>query len=744
MMGEKASAGLQKAHGLWVLHRLGALNEKVCSSAARDGEPLVRVHAMRILSETTPWSQRQDGFAVAGLLDKDPYVQRAAADALGRHPALGHVRPLLDLRAKVPADDAQLLYTVRMALRDQLVPEGTLTRLQNSPLSEADSRAIADVAPGLKSPEVGQFLLQHLQRFSESANKLSDYLRHAARYAPAAQTAQLAALARTKFPDDLDFQLTLFKSIQEGVKQRGEPLAPEFSQWGAELAERLLSSVDSKALDWHNSPMKGRDPTNPWFLQKRASADGDKNSWFVCSLPPGGERFTGILRSKAFVIPPKLSFYLAGHDGYPDKPAQKQNLVRLRSAATQEILATTPAPRNDLAQLSTWDLSGHANESGYLEVIDGDTGAAFAWLAIGRINPPVINLPAMSPRDVDERQRAAAELAASLRLTGLDERLKALAQDQDADTDARAAALKTVVAGNAEPSLGMVRKILFDAEEPAKLREAVAAVLGESGSALAKNILVEAFGTAPLGLQTKLGLALASSSAGAEALLQAVSDGKASARLLQDRNIKDRLAATKIGDVSTRIEKLTANLPRANEERQKLIDARSAAFDVARASAALGMQTFKQHCAICHSLDGQGPVIGPQLDGVGGRGAAMWIALFAPPSWSSRMATCRVVCSVGKRAKCWCWRTPLPKRFRWQKKMSRNGANLKPRSCRIILAMSSPRRTSRIWLRTCFPKAANRPKLSQTQRILVDSCGKDRCIRASPLLGLLTIEGREL
>jgi len=156
--------------------------------------------------------------------------------------------------------------------------------------------------------------------------------------------------------------------------------------------------------------------------------------------------------------------------------------------------------------------------------------------------------------------------------------------------------------------------------------------LGESDSASAKNILVEAFGTAPLGLQTKLGLALASSSAGAEALLQAVSDGKASARLLQDRNIKDRLAATKIGDFSTRIEKLTANLPRANEERQKLIDARSAAFDVARASAALGMQTFKQHCAICHSLDGQGPVIGPQLDGVGGRGAERLIEDILDPN----------------------------------------------------------------------------------------------------------------
>src|SRR5256885_14876153 len=71
-------------------------------------------------------------------------------------------------------------------------------------------------------------------------------------------------------------------------------------------------------------------PANPWFVQKRVSADGDKSSSFLCSLPPGAESLTGVLRSKPFTIPAKLSFFLAGHDGYPDKPPQKKNVVRLR------------------------------------------------------------------------------------------------------------------------------------------------------------------------------------------------------------------------------------------------------------------------------------------------------------------------------------------------------------------------------------------------------------------------------
>src|SRR5207247_574495 len=80
-----------------------------------------------------------------------------------------------------------------------------------------------------------------------------------------------------------------------------------------------------------NMPLeRSANPANPWFLQKRASADGDKDSLFVCSLPPGGESLTGVLRSKPFTIPARLLFWLAGHDVFPGKPPQRKNYSRLR------------------------------------------------------------------------------------------------------------------------------------------------------------------------------------------------------------------------------------------------------------------------------------------------------------------------------------------------------------------------------------------------------------------------------
>src|SRR5262249_7267621 len=148
----------------------------------------------------------------------------------------------------------------------------------------------------------------------------------------------------------------------------------------------------------------------------------------------------------------------------------------------------------------------------------------------------------------------------------------------------------------------------------------IAETLGQMNSAESKAVLVETLNTAPTSLQTEIALALASKREGAEALLEAVSEGKASARLLQERKVKDHLTAAKPANLDERLRQLTANLPTANEEREKLVAERWAAFNPAKVSAAKGAEVFKQYCIVCHTLEGQGALIAPQLDGIGGRG----------------------------------------------------------------------------------------------------------------------------
>ena len=55
------------------------------------------------------------------------------------------------------------------------------------------------------------------------------------------------------------------------------------------------------------------------------------------------------------------------------------------------------------------------------------------------------------------------------------------------------------------------------------------------------------------------------------------------------------------------------------EERQKLIETRLARFDP-KPDVELGKAVFMNTCSVCHQINSEGGIIGPQLDGIGNWG----------------------------------------------------------------------------------------------------------------------------
>jgi putative heme-binding domain-containing protein len=240
---QNGASPFQRVHGLWVLERLKALDDRLLESAVADGQREVRVHALRILAERTPLTDHLRGLILAGLRDPDAFVQRAAADALGTHPAPANISPLLALRHKVSSDDPQLVHVVRMALRNQLREASAWAELPN-PLTERDARAIADIAPGIHTAEAAGFLLHHLERYSQTFDNQLRYVHHVARFSEAGTADKLLAIARKDQTAPLDRQLALFKAIQEGIQAKGDPLTRTARQWGEELAGKLVNAQD--------------------------------------------------------------------------------------------------------------------------------------------------------------------------------------------------------------------------------------------------------------------------------------------------------------------------------------------------------------------------------------------------------------------------------------------------------------------------------------------------------------------
>jgi putative heme-binding domain-containing protein len=612
-----------QVHAAWALMNFNQLDDESLMTLVNPRTPETRVHAARLIAEAghrlrgkiagaiTPPSLDNLRAALFMLLeDSDAQVQRAAADALGVFPASGNVPVLLAALNKTPAADTHLVHVLRMSLRDSLAASKDFSELA---VDEKSSRALAGIAPAVTNAAAASFLVAHLQKYSESRSTAARQLRHAARFLPENRIDDLATLARDKFRDDVDLQSALFKSVQDGLSQRGVALSPQMKQWGTMLAGDLLKSVERNETGWTSLPVE----SNPWAVQNRKSSDG-RDADFLCTLP-AGETLTGILRSKNFAAPAKLTFWMAGHDGYPDKPLQKKNFVVLRDAKTSAVLLTAPAPRNDVAKSMTWDLGAHAGQQVFLELVDGDTAGAYAWLAVGRFEPAVVALPKTTPKVIDERLTGAAQIALATRDASLETPLTA-ALKIPAGVEARGSVAATLLAMNTKQHLPAVGKIMNDTSAPDALRQRIAQTIAESNTDDGRALVVGALQRTPEKAQPKFALALSGTKPGAEALLKEVEAGRVSARLLQNQALKEKLTASKADNVKARLTKLTANLTPLNEQLQKLIDQRAKTFGNSKASAANGVAVFEKNCAACHQLDGKGALVGPQLDGVGARG----------------------------------------------------------------------------------------------------------------------------
>jgi putative heme-binding domain-containing protein len=462
---KKAAAGgvngFQRAHGLWVLERLGALPDAGLLAAIQDAEPLVRVHALRVAAERKDWTGALRAAVLDGLKDGDGFVARAAADALSTHPGAEHVAPLAAMSSGVPAADAQLAHTVRMALRNQLRVPAVWSAVD--PGDPKISRAVADVALGVPSAEAAAFLPAHAAKHGGSAGVIASYARHTARYGSPEARKAMVEFCRKDSPGDAGRQGALLKAYQQGTQERGGRLDDDAKAWADGVVTRLLDSSNASSI------AAGLDLVAALRLEDRA------------------DRVAGMLG-----------------DRKASEPVRKS------------------------------------------------AGAALAAL------------------------RPAAAI----------------------------------------PVLG---KVLLDPAEAAGIREACAAALGGINQPAARSELLRGLLAAPDRLQSAVATAMVATPAGANELLTAVEQGKASARLLQERPVQVKLGP--VPGAGERAAKLTKGLPAADKKILDLIAARRKGLGSARTDIAAGEKVFEKHCAACHQVGGKGSKVGPQLDGIGVRGA---------------------------------------------------------------------------------------------------------------------------
>ena len=638
----------QRAHARWLLFRWNELHDDELLAALRDDHPQARRHAQRMVAESATPPDAALRQVRDALKDPDANVQRHAADALGRHPRLANVGPLLDALQHL-VDDDYLRHGLRIALRNNLRDDQVFAEvLATDDWTDRQRELVTGVCLGIPTSSSAAWIIETLRQASvgsdadnspavvaDPATGWDELLRHAARHVPAAHRNSLMELAQIRAGADVDVAIEMFAALAASngapASTPIDPFGP-LHRWGSQLADQLLQ----QNVEYDRWRCEQADP--PWGLESRMTSEG-ASDLFLSSLP-GGESRTSRLSSAPFALPAALDFDLCGHRGHPEQVAReprpedngqptaenaaeraRDNFVQLRLVSTGQVIRRAFPPRRDQAVRVHWDLTAWQGQQAVLEVVDDQEDTAYAWLAVARFEPSVLTVPAVDPRRLRERRWAAARIIHELRLASHLPTMRQWACAAD-DPRTRAEAARAVLEQDGNQRWLPLAEMLEDDSLPTARQQSLAESLLEGSEERMREEIRQLFQSLPQAGQHKLARLLASHPSTAGQLLQLIEAGQASGRLLQRPAVRDPLLAGNLPDAKQRVERIVETLPAESEELERLLaDAIAGATDDAlETTVEAGRAVFDKNCTACHQAAGQGKLVGPQLDGVGTRG----------------------------------------------------------------------------------------------------------------------------
>ncbi len=612
----------QRAHALWILQRTDKIDEPLAKRMAGEPDAIIRVHLIQALGATPEWQPWQFDLVRDGLADADPFVQRAASAALARHPTADNLKPLLKLQVAVPEGDMQLAHATKIALRDQLRSPGVPERLAELKLTAEERKGVISLAVLAPNGPAALLIYEEALEGNVPPDLLAKALPAAARYVDLQRVDALVDYIVDKNPGDGEYQISLLKGMYEGLAQRG--LKPT-ERMRTVLVDLLGPAIAGQsAAQWKALPLADAPASaSPWVAEARSYQDGQNQVPMISSIgnrSADAERLTGVLRSPDFVLPAKLSFWMCGHNGPPGTPDLKQNYVRLVLDDGKEVARSLP-PRSDLAHPFEWNLADDAGQRGHVEVVDGLSAPGFAWLAVSRFDPPVIRVPTAGALDAEVGRAAGIKLAGELRLDKLTDAIVQTSADAGAAVALRLAAGEALTALKPEAAIAPLSAVLADANQAIALRQKAAELLGRIDRDEARRELLAQLRAVPGPIAATIATAIAGNNVAAAALVEEIRAGRASATLLREPTVLDRLRASGIADLDKQIAELTAKLSAADDRIAELVKQRRAGYLAGKFDPELGRAVFARSvCKNCHRAGEVGVTIGPALDGIGNRG----------------------------------------------------------------------------------------------------------------------------
>ncbi|WP_437185573.1 PVC-type heme-binding CxxCH protein [Planctomicrobium sp. SH668] len=602
---------------LWGLKQAGKLESAELATATKSASPLVRLHVQRILADAEKLWGPSVELALAGLDDSDPFVKRAAADALARHPSIELIKPLMTHYNAAPESDPMLVYQLRIALRNQLRLDGGIAIYLASEPSAKDQEALTEILLGVDTKESANFLLSAFGRSETNLSRPVDAIQLISKWVDPSNIEKLVEIVPVRFQSQPEMQLSLLETVREGLRRQNAPYPESIKNW----ARNLVTPMFDRSISAKPWTVEASDGQSPWGYQLRQA--GDDQQWYeVISSLPGGEQAMSRLKSPTFELPQQFSFIVCGHLGLPGQESQEKCYVRVCLAETGEELYRDYAPRSDVGKPVTWDLTQWQGKQGFIEVVDELSLSGFAWVAAGRFRPEVVSLPT----GISEANRYilgdACRIVGELSLVDLVPKLNALLELSNLDTYSRDCAAGAVARFQKTPaSAGLASLQRVPSLTLEQRQKLTAAISDETNVDEQRSLLAQLLKPVSTRYQIEIARTILDYQGGGQLLLDLCDEQAVSPRIFASSVIRPRYDAMNKQSFSEHIQRILEQLPSATAERDATIQRLTLEMAQQNRSAEQGMKVFEARCAACHQVRGIGKVIGPQLDGVGNRGA---------------------------------------------------------------------------------------------------------------------------
>lgn len=362
--------GVARSHALWAGERLGIVDDDLLEQLFEPGNPdELRIQVCKVLADRPEISPAQESLLANAVSGDNSPVARAAAEALGLHPCDSSWALVARLIHTSP-EDPQLIYTLRMTLRDRLKIPGTYDKAMAMENEHPEYAVwIADVSPGLPTPESAGYLLSYLRHQSLQCPRGDEFLRHIILHLPEDKLGAVPELLQGAADAPLASRLAVADIFSKAYRERGLVLPESAADWVWRTLSEAIENPDDtlvmRALEGLRE-MPLDEKLKP--LAKLASDSGRSEALRALALEAlasakgSGAILAGVLGSSSSPVLRKRAAELLGQQGPP---------------ALESLLAALPTAPSDLA---TTIAAGLAKSDGsfarLLDLIDQGKAAA--------------------------------------------------------------------------------------------------------------------------------------------------------------------------------------------------------------------------------------------------------------------------------------------------------------------------------------------------------------------------------